>query len=68
MRLLIVNGPNLNILGKRDEKLYGNLSLSDINNALTKAGQSLGIDLSFFQSNSEAEIIDFIQVKHKKMH
>ena len=61
MRVLIINGPNLNFLGKRDESLYGTKSLKDINDTLTKEGQKLGLDMTFFQSNSEGKIIDFIQ-------
>jgi 3-dehydroquinate dehydratase-2 len=61
MNILIINGPNLNILGKRDESLYGTKSLTEINNILAKVGQSIGMDLSFFQSNDEGKIVDFIQ-------
>ena len=61
MKLLIINGPNLNNLGKRDESIYGTKSLTDINNVLTEIGQGMRIDLAFFQSNSEGEIVDFIQ-------
>ncbi len=66
MRILIINGPNLNILGERDESLYGTKSLKDINDILAKEGQKLGIDIAFFQSNIEGEIIDFIQKNSSK--
>jgi 3-dehydroquinate dehydratase-2 len=63
MKILIVNGPNLNILGKRDKVIYGNITLSELNTILKKQGESLGIDILNFQSNSEGELIDFVQ-KH----
>ena len=61
MKILVVNGPNLNLLGKRDKSLYGVKSLAKINAALKKEGQSLGAEIIFFQSNGEGEIIDFLQ-------
>jgi len=61
MKLLIINGPNLNILGERDQSLYGTKSLTDINNILAKEAKDRGIEVSFFQSNDEGKIIDFIQ-------
>ena len=67
MKLLVINGPNLNILGSRDKDLYGNKSLADINNIIKKEGLNLGVDLTFFQSNSEGQIIDFIQDWYKKL-
>lgn len=61
MKILIINGPNLNLLGKRQPKVYGSKSLDEINSLLKKRAGELGADLSFFQSNSEGSIIDFIQ-------
>lgn len=60
MKLLIINGPNLNMLGKREPGVYGSKSLEDINNDLTSYANSLWIELSFFQSNIEGEIINTI--------
>ncbi len=56
----VINGPNLNMLGKREPEVYGSQSLGDINQGLETLGQTLGIDLSFFQSNHEGEILDHI--------
>lgn len=64
MKLLIINGPNLNLLGKRDTQLYGSKTLEEINSDLSTAAKKLGIDTIFFQSNSEGALIDFIQANH----
>lgn len=61
MRILVINGPNLNLLGKRDTKQYGTLTLAQINKQLTNLAKSLSISLEFFHSNHEGEIIDFLQ-------
>ncbi len=56
----VINGPNLNMLGKREPEVYGSQSLGDINQGLETLGKTLGIALSFFQSNHEGEILDHI--------
>jgi len=61
MKILIINGPNLNMLGKRDPKKYGTVTLVEINNKLKKLAKELNCQLEFFQSNHEGEIIDFLQ-------
>ena len=61
MKILIVNGPNLNILGKRDRATYGEKTLNEIDALLKKQGQELNVDVITFQSNSEGALIDFIQ-------
>ncbi|KUK11029.1 MAG: 3-dehydroquinate dehydratase [Clostridia bacterium 41_269] len=60
MNILIINGPNLNLLGKREPHIYGTKSLEDINEELKKFGEDNGVKLDFFQSNHEGEIIDKI--------
>ena len=61
MKLLIINGPNLNLLGKRDRSLYGSLGLDEIENKLNSEAEKLKINIEFFQSNHEWNIVDFLQ-------
>ena len=60
MKILVINGPNLNLLGEREPTIYGDESLKSINDELCEAAKKLGHELSFFQSNSEGGIIDSI--------
>jgi len=60
-KILIVNGPNLNLLGKREPHIYGNKTLDELNEELAKIAGELNLDVEFFQSNSEGGLIDFIQ-------
>ena len=61
MKILVIYGPNLNLLGKRDPGHYGTRTLSDINDALAKKASELKVELATLQSNSEGTLIDFIQ-------
>ncbi len=61
MKFLVLHGPNLNMLGKREPKLYGTRTLNDINSLLEKLAAELGCTLSIYQSNTEGELIDVIQ-------
>jgi 3-dehydroquinate dehydratase-2 len=60
MKVLIIHGPNLNLLGKRETEIYGTKSLKDINKDIFSLASELGIDVSAIQLNSEGEIIDAI--------
>jgi len=61
MRLLVLHGPNLNLLGLREPGLYGSRSLEQINTDLTTRAQALGAQLECFQSNHEGALVDRIQ-------
>ena len=69
MKLVIINGPNLNMLGKREQTIYGSKTLEDINNSLLDfvKESKLDVELSFFQSNTEGAIIDHVHSLHKKV-
>ncbi len=60
-RILVVNGPNLNLLGKREPHIYGTKSLADLMDAVRAKAGDLKVQVDFFQGNGEAEIIDFLQ-------
>ena len=60
MRIAVLNGPNLNLLGTREPELYGRESLADIEHHLRGVGRELGCDLDFVQRNGEGELIDAI--------
>ena len=68
MNILLINGPNLNLLGTREPEIYGNKTLSDIENDLTKVAEKKSINLECFQSNHEGEIVDKIQDSVKSIH
>lgn len=61
MRILVINGPNLNMLGRRDKETYGEKPLAEIESLVKKQGEALNVEVVTFQSNSEAALIDFIQ-------
>jgi tetratricopeptide (TPR) repeat protein len=60
MKVMLINGPNLNLLGSREKSLYGSMTLSDLESLALKKAESLGMELVAFQSNHEGEIIDRI--------
>ncbi len=60
-KILVIHGPNLNMLGKRELELYGDLTLEKINRNLKKHGKSLGLSVETFQSNHEGIIVEQIQ-------
>ncbi len=63
MRILVVHGPNLNLLGQREPGIYGVKSLAEIDALLEKRAGELGVSVAAFQSNSEGDIIDFLQAQ-----
>jgi 3-dehydroquinate dehydratase-2 len=60
-KVLVIHGPNLNMLGQREPDIYGHQSLDEINAQLEKLGVKLGIEIETYQSNHEGEIVDRIQ-------
>ena len=61
MNILLINGPNLNLLGTREPEIYGNKTLNDVENDLSRIAEDKIINLECFQSNHEGEIVDKIQ-------
>jgi 3-dehydroquinate dehydratase-2 len=60
MKILVLNGPNLNLLGTRESDIYGTMTLEDINTSLQKLAKELDVELAISQSNHEGEIVDQI--------
>jgi 3-dehydroquinate dehydratase-2 len=60
MKILVINGPNLNLLGTRESDIYGTMTLEDINASLQKLAKELNVELTISQSNHEGEIVDRI--------
>ena len=61
MKILVINGPNLNQLGQRDNEIYGSVTMDEINSKLKDRATALSVKIEVFQSNSEGDIIDCIQ-------
>ena len=66
MKLFIINGPNLNMLGIREPEIYGTLTLKDIESKIRLYCAKKQIDVEFYQSNHEGEIVDIIQSAYQK--
>jgi len=60
MKILVLNGPNLNLLGVREEDIYGNESLEDVEHKLKKIADEVSAEITFYQSNAEHKLIDAI--------
>lgn len=61
MRILLINGPNLNLLGARQPDVYGTTTLKDIEERVVRRAGELGVEVTPFQSNTEGDIVEFIQ-------
>lgn len=67
MKLLVINGPNLNMLGIREPEIYGKETFSDLENFIEEICSKEGIEVSLFQSNHEGDIVDEIQASYGEM-
>ena len=65
-KILIINGPNINLLGQREKNVYGELTYKELETKLIKYGRKKKLDITLFQSNYEGEIIDIIQAARSK--
>ena len=65
-KILVINGPNLNLLGTREKEKYGNISLKDIEKKCKEYSGKIGLEVEFKQSNVEGEIVNFIQSAKNK--
>ena len=67
-KIIIINGPNLNLLGEREQSQYGSTSFEQLKENCLKKGKEIGLDIDFFQSNIEGEIVNIIQDARNKYH
>ena len=65
MKILVLNGPNLNLLGMREKDIYGNETLQDVEHKLKKIAEEVNAVISFYQSNAEHDLIDAIHNAYK---
>ena len=63
MKILVLNGPNLNLLGRREPHIYGSMTLADLQKKLEQLAKEIRVELVFFQSNHEGELVDMLH-KH----
>jgi len=64
--IIIINGPNINLLGEREQSQYGSITYDDLKNKCIKYSKDLGVDIEFTQSNIEGEIVTIIQKAKEK--
>tara|TARA_B100001121_G_scaffold301788_1_gene313346 strand:+ start:432 stop:878 length:447 start_codon:yes stop_codon:yes gene_type:complete len=67
-KIIIINGPNINLLGEREQSQYGSISFEKLKENCQKKSRELNLELEFFQSNIEGEIVDIIQNSRKKFN
>ena len=67
-KIIIINGPNLNLLGEREQSQYGSTSFEQLKENCLKKGKEIGLDIDFIQSNIEGELVNIIQDARNKYH
>lgn len=67
MKILIINGPNINMLGIREPGIYGSSTYTDLVNMCKKHGEEIGVETEFYQSNHEGNIVDVIQNAYQRI-
>jgi 3-dehydroquinate dehydratase type II len=67
MKILVINGPNINMLGIREPEIYGHRTYSDLVELISKEAERLGVEVEFFQSNHEGALVDAIQAAYNRM-
>jgi 3-dehydroquinate dehydratase II len=60
-RILVLNGPNINFLGRRNPGIYGSMTLDEVNRQISLKAEALAVEVAFFQSNAEGDLVDCIQ-------
>ena len=65
-KIIIINGPNINLLGEREQSQYGSISFEELKDNCIKKSKELGLEIEFTQSNIEGEIVNLIQDSRKK--
>ena len=65
-KIIIINGPNLNLLGEREQSQYGSINIEQLKNICVKKSMELGLDMEFLQSNIEGDLVNLIQESRKK--
>ena len=68
MRIAVLNGPNLNLLGAREPAIYGRETLTDIERRLRGVAEEIGVEVEFVQRNGEGELIDYIHTLRGRVH
>ena len=64
-KIIIINGPNINLLGEREQSQYGSINFNQLNDICKKKSKELGLELEFFQSNIEGDLVNIIQDSRK---
>ena len=67
MKILVINGPNINMIGIREPQIYGNKNYNDLCKMITKHCENIGVECEIYQSNHEGDLVDIIQAAYQKV-